>query len=84
MQRAPLDPSMLPDDGPTVDLLALDDALRKLGRERPAHAELVKLRYFAGLTGEQAAAVLGVSGTTAERYWSYARSWLRVELTDAS
>jgi RNA polymerase sigma factor (TIGR02999 family) len=83
-QRVPLDSSLLSDDGPLVDLLALDEALNKLARERAAHAELVKLRYFAGLTGEQAAAVLGVSTTTADRYWSYARSWLRVELADGS
>jgi RNA polymerase sigma factor (TIGR02999 family) len=83
-QRVPLDSSMLSDDGPPVDLLALDEALNKLARERAAHAELVKLRYFAGLTGEQAAAVLGVSTTTADRYWSYSRSWLRLELADGS
>jgi RNA polymerase sigma factor (TIGR02999 family) len=59
-------------------LLALDDALRKLEAEDPRKAELVKLRFFAGLTAEQAAAALGVSTSTAEKDWAYARSWLRV------
>src|SRR5262245_33406340 len=59
-------------------LLALDDALRKLEVEDPRKAELVKLRFFAGLTTEQAAAALGVSTSTAEKEWAYARSWLRV------
>jgi RNA polymerase sigma factor (TIGR02999 family) len=59
-------------------LLALDEALRQLEAEDPRKAELVKLRFFAGLTAERAAAVLGVSTSTAEKDWAYARSWLRV------
>src|SRR5262249_27444137 len=59
-------------------LLALDEALRELESEDPRKAELVKLRFFAGLTAEQAAAALGVSISTAEKNWAYARSWLRV------
>jgi RNA polymerase sigma factor (TIGR02999 family) len=62
------------------DLLALDEALQKLEREDRAKAELVKMRFFAGLTGEQAAKALGISHATAERYWAYARSWLRLEV----
>ncbi len=62
------------------DLLALNDALQKLEREDTAKAELVKLRFFAGLTSEQAAQALGISHATAERYWAYARSWLRLEV----
>ena len=62
------------------DLLALDDALQRLEREDNTKAELVKLRFFAGLTGEQAAKALGISHATAERYWAYARSWLRLEV----
>jgi RNA polymerase sigma factor (TIGR02999 family) len=58
------------------DLLALDDALAALAREDPAKAELVKLRYFAGLTLEQAAACRGVSLATAKRHWTVARAWL--------
>jgi RNA polymerase sigma factor (TIGR02999 family) len=61
-------------------LLALDEALRQLEAEDPRKAELVKLRFFAGLTAEQAASVLGVSTSTAEKDWAYARSWLRVAI----
>jgi len=63
------------------DLIALDEALRKLAGVDKIKAELVKLRYFAGLTSEQAARVLGISTATAERYWDYVRSWLRVEIS---
>ena len=62
------------------DLLALDEALRQLEIKDWRKAELVKLRFFAGLTAEQAAAVLGVSVSTAEKDWAYARSWLRVAI----
>src|SRR5688572_2965464 len=65
-------------------LLALDEALRQLEAEDPRKAELVKLRFFAGLTAEQAAAALGVSLSTAEKDWAYARSWLRVEIVRRS
>jgi len=61
-------------------LLALDEALRQLEAEDPRKAELVKLRFFAGLTAEHAAAALGVSTSTAEKDWAYARSWLRVAI----
>jgi RNA polymerase sigma factor (TIGR02999 family) len=61
-------------------LLALDEALRQLESEDPRKADLVKLRFFAGLTVEQAAAALGVSASTAEKDWAYARSWLRVAI----
>ena len=61
-------------------LLALDEALRQLEAEDPRKAELVKLRFFAGLTAEQAAAALGVSTSTAEKDWAYARSCLRVAI----
>jgi RNA polymerase sigma factor (TIGR02999 family) len=66
------------------ELLALDDALTRLAEEDPLKAELVKLRYFAGLPVEEAAAVLGISRATAARYWDYARSWLFAELKDAA
>jgi RNA polymerase sigma factor (TIGR02999 family) len=62
------------------DLLALDEALRQLEAKDPRKAALVKLRFFAGLTTEQAAAALGVSTSTAEKDWSYARSWLRLAI----
>jgi RNA polymerase sigma factor (TIGR02999 family) len=61
-------------------LLALDEALRQLEAEDPRKAELVKLRFFAGFTTEQAATALGVSLSTAEKDWTYARSWLRVAI----
>jgi RNA polymerase sigma factor (TIGR02999 family) len=63
-----------------VDLLALDDALNRLASESPARAELVKLRFFGGLSMSEAAAVLGISLATAERHWTYARAWLYAEL----
>jgi DNA-directed RNA polymerase specialized sigma24 family protein len=60
--------------------VVLDEALAKLAIEDPAKAELVKLKYFAGLTLEQAAEMLDISHATAERYWSYARVWLFREI----
>ncbi|HZT78604.1 MAG TPA: sigma-70 family RNA polymerase sigma factor [Gemmataceae bacterium] len=69
-----------PEEGNDDRLLALDEALRQLTAEDPRKAELVKLRFFAGLTAEQAAAALGVSPSTAEKDWAYARSWLRVAI----
>jgi RNA polymerase sigma factor (TIGR02999 family) len=59
-----------------VDLLALDDALKQLEEQHPAKAEVVKLRFFAGCTLEEAAQMLGISRATAERHWAYARAWL--------
>ncbi|MEZ6060539.1 MAG: sigma-70 family RNA polymerase sigma factor [Planctomycetaceae bacterium] len=64
------------------DLVALDEALTKLERTDPRKATLVKLRYFAGLTMEQAAESLGISVATAGREWAYSRAWLLRELTD--
>ncbi|MBC8875996.1 MAG: sigma-70 family RNA polymerase sigma factor [Planctomycetes bacterium] len=63
-------------EAPSDDLLALDEALNQLAEEAPERAELVKLRYFAGLTSEQAADALGISRATAVRHWTYARAWL--------
>jgi RNA polymerase sigma factor (TIGR02999 family) len=65
---------------PDLDLLALNDALDKLEAIDRRKAEIVKLRYFAGFTIEEAAQALGVSTTTADNDWAYARSWLRLEL----
>jgi RNA polymerase sigma factor (TIGR02999 family) len=62
------------------DLLDLDEALNKLAALEPQIAELVKLRYFAGLTIPQVAEALGVSPRTADSYWAYARAWLLKEL----
>jgi RNA polymerase sigma factor (TIGR02999 family) len=68
--------SVAPDD----ELLALDEALEKLATQDPIKGRLVELRYFAGLTGEQAAGVLGISSSTADRHWTYARAWLQAEI----
>jgi len=68
------------DAGPHLDLLALHEALTKLEQQDPRRAELVKLRFFAGLTIAEAARVLGVSASTADNDWAYARSWLRLEI----
>lgn len=65
---------------PDEDLLALDEALKKLATQDPVKARLVELRYFAGLTGDEAAEVLGISPSTADRHWAYARAWLRAEV----
>src|SRR5262249_8977817 len=68
-------------DGPAADVLAVDEALRQLAHDHPEHAELVKLRYFAGLTLAEAAAALDISTATADRRWRYARAWLARRLS---
>jgi RNA polymerase sigma factor (TIGR02999 family) len=65
------------------DLVALDEALTKLAAEDPVKAQLVTLRYFAGLSVEEAADAVGISRATADRYWAYARTWLYCELAGA-
>ena len=67
---------------PADDLLALDEALSRLAALAPVRAELVKMRFFAGLTMPDAARTLGISLTTAERHWTFARAWLYAELTE--
>ena len=62
------------------DLLALDEALNRFAQKEKTKAELVRLRYFAGLTIEQAAGMLNISVATAKRYWIYARAWLNREI----
>jgi RNA polymerase sigma factor (TIGR02999 family) len=64
----------------SLDLLALDEALEKLTQADPLKAELVKLRYFTGLSVEQAGNVLGISRATADRYWHFTRAWLYNEM----
>jgi RNA polymerase sigma factor (TIGR02999 family) len=68
-------------DKAVEELIALDEALTKLAQEDPVKANLVKLRYFAGLTEEQAAKALEISRATASRYWSYVRAWLLHEIS---
>jgi RNA polymerase sigma factor (TIGR02999 family) len=65
---------------PDLDLLALDEVLEKLETQDRRKAELVKLRFFAGLTIEEAARALGISTSTADNDWAYARCWLRLEM----
>ncbi|MFG0335209.1 MAG: ECF-type sigma factor [Maioricimonas sp. JB049] len=75
-QRAELSEIALGIDAPDDNLLDLSDALDEFVAETPRKAELVKLRYFAGLSEAEAAEVLGISRATAARWWSYARAWL--------
>ena len=79
--RREFDEAMLTTAEPCEDILALDEALTRLTEKDPRKAEVVKLRYFAGLTGTETAEVLGISVATAERDWAYARAWLHQELT---
>jgi RNA polymerase sigma factor (TIGR02999 family) len=82
-RRVALDAVAPADSQPDNDhLLAIDDALTRLARHEPVRAELVKLRFFGGLTMPEAAAALGISVPTAERYWVFARAWLCAELDD--
>ena len=83
-ERVPIDESQLLAAESTPDILALDEALRELEVERPDLSQLVSLRYFAGLTMEQAAKALGVSLRTAERNWTYVRALLLEVLQDGS
>jgi RNA polymerase sigma factor (TIGR02999 family) len=69
---------------PSLDVLAVNEALERFEKVDPLKANLVKLRYFAGLTIPQAADALGISSTTADRYWAYARAWLHAELKKAA
>ena len=66
------------------DVMAIDEALEEFARHDPAKAELVKLRYFAGLSVEEAAGLLGISRATADRHWRYAKTWLYCALTRRS
>jgi RNA polymerase sigma factor (TIGR02999 family) len=79
-QRVELDDTEIAIGGPPDDLIALDEALEKLTKKDRMKADLVKLRFFAGLTMEQAAKVLGISHSTADEHWAYVRAWLRVEI----
>ena len=78
--RVPLDGLAAP--GPDERLIALDDALTRLAATKPQHAALLEMCHFGGLTGDEAAAALGVSAATADRMARYAKAWLRVEVGD--
>jgi RNA polymerase sigma factor (TIGR02999 family) len=73
---------MVSPDSANTDILALDEALVRLAQVHPEKARLVQLRYFAGLTVDAAAEVLGISPATADRQWAYARVWLMRELSE--
>ena len=76
MNRVELNPAELTVDAPPDEIVALDEALAKLAERHPEKAQLVKLRYFAGLTIEEAAAALAIGTSTADRHWAFARAWL--------
>jgi RNA polymerase sigma factor (TIGR02999 family) len=80
LRRDEVEPDSLHSTVASDDLLALDEALERLASTEPEVAELVKLRYFAGLSIPQAAATLGIAPRTANSWWAYARAWLLDEL----
>ena len=77
-QREPLHDVAAPE--PNDELLALHEALDRLAQEDPLKAQLVELRYFAGMTSDQAAEILGISPSSADRQWAFARAWLQSEV----
>jgi RNA polymerase sigma factor (TIGR02999 family) len=81
LERVDLDSECAISESPRFDLLALDEALTRLAAAEPIKAELVTLRFFGGLTMPEAADALGVSLATAERYWTFAKSWLFAALS---
>ena len=82
MKRLDLDQAASVAEETGGELLALDEALTRFAALEPGKAELVKLRYFAGLSIDEAAEMLGISRSTAKRYWIYARAWLLAEIHD--
>ena len=80
-QRVELESLRLAADGPTLEVVALDEALERLAAKQPDHARVVELRFFGGLTAEEAAQVMDVSLATVERHWRLARAWLFRELS---
>lgn len=81
--RLDVDEVDIPAPAPDDQLLAVNEALAKFATVDARKAELVKLRYFVGLTFEEAAEILGIAVPTAKQWWAYARAWLRVEMTGA-
>jgi RNA polymerase sigma factor (TIGR02999 family) len=84
LARQELDPDQLIAPAIREDLLALDEALTRLAGVNPQAAQLVQLRYFAGLPIPEAAQTLGISPRSADRLWAYARAWLHQEITGAA
>ncbi len=81
-QRVEIDDERLVCSVPSEQIVALDEALERFGMEEPEKAQIVKLRFFAGLSIEEAAEVLGISRATASRHWTYARAWLYDAVAD--
>jgi RNA polymerase sigma factor (TIGR02999 family) len=79
-KRQPLEHAEITAAEPSLDILALTEVLERFEKVDKLKADLVKLRYFAGLTNSQAADSLGISPTTADRYWAFARAWLHAEI----
>ncbi len=80
LDRQELDPDQVAAPEPSDELLAVDEALDRMAHTDPDAAELVKLRYFAGMSIPEAADILGISPRSVDRLWAYARAWLRREL----
>ncbi len=80
-ERVALDVAELVFEGPSEDVLALDEALTRLAEEDPVVAETINLRYFGGIALPQVAQILGISSRTADRYWAYGRAWLHTAIT---
>jgi len=83
LERQPLDSAQLVAPSPGNDIVALDEALGRLKRIEPQAAQVVELKYFAGLSLQEIAQMLGISPRTADRQWAYARAWLHQELRGA-
>ena len=81
-ERMSLDDVDLTIDGLPDDVVALDEALTKLAEDKPLMVQAIELRYFAGLTLEQIAEILGISERTVSSYWTYAKAWLYREITE--
>jgi RNA polymerase sigma factor (TIGR02999 family) len=82
LRRVELRDAAGPESGVSVDLIALDEALAVLETEEPAKAQLIKLRFFGGLSVDEAGKAMGISLATAKRYWVYARAWLFGRMND--
>ena len=83
MSRVDFDNLELTVDDPPDELIALDEALNRLALDHPKKAQLVNLRFFGGLTHEEAAQALGVSTSTADRHWAFARAWLYRQMAES-
>lgn len=80
LRRVDADPNLLGHDTAATQVLEIDEALGRLSEQSPGVAKLVELKYFGGLTLDEAAAALGISSRTAHRHWAYAKAWLRNEI----